>query len=492
MMENKKILLHLRSSTTMENKKKNNYWSMMMMMLLLLSITLNILLLKTHSYDNQSSTEMKEDLSWAKTAAAEAEAVAALTCSGHGRALLDSLVENGSPSCECNSCFSGPDCSIFLDDCVSNVDSGDPLFLEPFWMGHAESSAILTSGWHRMSYVYPDHMFTSPELQRKILAIHAIIGNAYTDNRFFIFGAGSIQLLNAAVYALSPDQNSSDPPARVVVSVPFYPVYQNQTELFDSNEFQFQGDTSLWSNETRWNNSSAKFIEFVTSPNNPDGMLKNPVLQGPNAYTIYDHAYYWPHFTSMQGPVDGDVNIFTISKLTGHASSRLGWAFVKDKATYERMSAYMMFSTMGASRDTQLRALKLLKVVLKDNGRQLFEFGFNTMKIRWEKLSNAFSKSKRFSLQEIPDQLFCNYFNKTRGPSPAYAWVKCEWEEDSDCIEVFKEAKILGRRGSLFGSGDGYVRLSLIKTQDDFDLLLKRINQLVANEKGAEGSVHAI
>ncbi|CAM8973193.1 unnamed protein product [Rhodiola kirilowii] len=75
---------------------------------------------------------MKEDLSWAKTAAAEAEAVAALTCSGHGRALLDSLVENGSHSCECNSCFSGPDCSIFLDDCVSNVDSGDPLFLEPF------------------------------------------------------------------------------------------------------------------------------------------------------------------------------------------------------------------------------------------------------------------------------------------------------------------------------------------------------------------------
>ncbi|KAL9666951.1 hypothetical protein QQ045_001295 [Rhodiola kirilowii] len=156
----------------------------------------------------------------------------------------------------------------------------------------------------------------------------------------------------------------------------------------------------------------------------------------------------------MQGPVDGDVNIFTISKLTGHASSRLGWAFVKDKATYERMSAYMMFSTMGASRDTQLRALKLLKV-------------------------------------EIP-QLFCNYFNKTRGPSPAYAWVKCEWEEDSDCIEVFKEAKILGRRGGLFGSGDGYVRLSLIKTQDDFDLLLKRINQLVGNEKEAEGSVHAI
>ncbi|KAL9668049.1 hypothetical protein QQ045_002422 [Rhodiola kirilowii] len=96
------------------------------------------------------------------------------------------------------------------------------IVLGAVWMDHAESSAILTSGWHRMSYIYPYHVFTSPELQRKILAVHAIVGNAYTDNRFFIFGAGSTQLLNAAVYALSPDQNSSDPPARVVVSAPFY------------------------------------------------------------------------------------------------------------------------------------------------------------------------------------------------------------------------------------------------------------------------------
>lgn len=40
------------------------------------------------------------------------------------------------------------------------------------------------------------------------------------------------------------------------------------------------------------------------------------------AFGIYDHAYYWPHFTPIPAAVeygDRDVAIFTLSKLTGHA-----------------------------------------------------------------------------------------------------------------------------------------------------------------------------
>jgi histidinol-phosphate/aromatic aminotransferase/cobyric acid decarboxylase-like protein len=67
------------------------------------------------------------------------------------------------------------------------------------------------------------------------------------------------------------------------------------------------------------------FIEFVTSPNNPDGQLRKAVLHGyPNAKAIYDHAYYWPHFSPIPTPADEDIMIFTISKLTGHAGARFG------------------------------------------------------------------------------------------------------------------------------------------------------------------------
>ena len=99
---------------------------------------------------------------------------------------------------------------------------------------------------------------------------------------------------------------------------------------------------------------------------------------------------------------------------------------MKDEAVYQRMVWYMTLSSMGVSRDAQLRALKLLKVVLKRDGRRIFDFAYNTMSKRWEKLSSAVSKSKRYSLQAIPPQ-FCNFFKKVRGPSPGDAHLSSKF-----------------------------------------------------------------
>lgn len=65
----------------------------------------------------------------------------------------------------------------------------------------------------------------------------------------------------------------------------------------------------------------------------------------------------------------------------------------------------------------------------------------------------------------------------------AYAWVKCEREEDTDCSEVLQAANVIGRSGSIFSAEDRYVRLSLIRSQDDFDILIQRLNQLVSEER---------
>ncbi|KAK3009560.1 hypothetical protein RJ639_013537 [Escallonia herrerae] len=309
------------------------------------SIVLNLLLL-FYLFVGDNSRKL---LSWGSRAAAEAEAVASLSCSGHGRAYLDGLLVDGIPVCECNSCFDGPDCSVFVQDpwwklyfkaaltarpsqglgqqhvplgirrllllvgkwavgiCVtSNPDSnleafshnpeygsfaslafessamtncanqrftGDPLLLEPFWMQHAASSAILVAGWHRMSYSFDEKSsIISQELKKHIRRVHAIVGNAVTDQRFIVFGAGSTQLLNAAVHALSLDSTSS--PSAVVVSAPFYP-----TDFFDSLDYKFYGDTSMGKNTS---DVSTNVIEFVISPNNPDGMWRKEVLQGPS------------------------------------------------------------------------------------------------------------------------------------------------------------------------------------------------------------------
>lgn len=90
-------------------------------------------------------------------------------------------------------------------------------------MQNAAKSAIAVAGWHRMSYSYPDKSSMSAELENHIRTVHAIVGNAVTEGRYIVFGAGSTHLLNAALYALSSD-NFNSSPASVLVSVPYYKV----------------------------------------------------------------------------------------------------------------------------------------------------------------------------------------------------------------------------------------------------------------------------
>ena len=94
-----------------------------------------------------------------------------------------------------------------------------------------------------------------------------------------------------------------------------------------SEDYEFSGDTLLWKMsglDSSSHSQSQNIVEFVTSPNNPDGELKKAVVGGPFVKTIHDLAYYWPHFTAIPAPADEDLMIFTISKLTGHAGSRFG------------------------------------------------------------------------------------------------------------------------------------------------------------------------
>ncbi|KAI3810421.1 hypothetical protein L1987_20033 [Smallanthus sonchifolius] len=252
-------------------------------------------------------------------------------------------------------------------------------------MQNADDTAVMISGWHRMSYDYADNTMMSIELEKHIRKLHSVAGNAVTEGRYIVFGVGSSQLLSAAVYALSSETSSS--PSKVLASAPFYSIYKDQTVFFNSKNFRFEGDANSWESNDFTNNMDV--VEFVTSPNNPDGELKKSILEGK---TIYDHAYYWPEFTPIPGPSDEDLMIFTLSKLTGHAGTRFGWVIIKDKNVYEKVLKDIYLADMGISKDTQLRVLKILKVATQEDGKPFFEFAYNKMRDRWERLTSVFSK----------------------------------------------------------------------------------------------------
>ena len=90
---------------------------------------------------------------------------------------------------------------------------------------------------------------------------------------------------------------------------------------------------------------------------------------------------------------------------------------IKDKSVYDKFLQYIQFADLGISKDTQLRVLKLLKVVLEGDGKSLFQYGYYKMSDRWERLIPIFSNSKRFSLQKRQPS-HCNFFNQTRLPTP--------------------------------------------------------------------------
>ncbi|GJN04565.1 hypothetical protein PR202_ga22126 [Eleusine coracana subsp. coracana] len=393
---------------------------------------------------------------WALQAAQEAEAVASIACSGHGQVFQDGVAgEGGRPV-------------------------GDPLFMEPYWRRHAAASAVVLPGWHRMSYLTTDSLFQSVELENQIRRLHSAVGNAVVDGKHLVFGTGSTQLINALVHALSSylSPDATLPPVTVVATAPYYPQYRSQTTMFGGRKYRWGGNTALWANAT----ARRSFIEFVTSPNNPDTLLQKPVLGGSSA--IVDHAYYWPHITHIPAPADEDVMLFTMSKLSGHAGSRFGWALIRDENVARRAYEYVQNSSLGASQDTQLRMLRIVKVILANlrGEEDMLAFGHDVLRTRWRRLSDIVSRSRRISLQEIHPQ-YCTYFNRVREPSPAYAWVKCEREEDGDCYQALLRAKIITRSGVGNEATSRYTRMSLLKSDDDFDVLMERVTDLVDAEK---------
>lgn len=89
-------------------------------------------------------------------------------------------------------------------------------------------------------------------------------------------------------------------------------------ELLRSGLYKWAGDANTFDKD-------GPYIEVVCSPNNPDGALRQAVVnRGDQRQVIYDLAYYWPQYTAITGPADHDIMLFTSSKCTGHAGSRVG------------------------------------------------------------------------------------------------------------------------------------------------------------------------
>ncbi|XP_024960896.1 L-tryptophan--pyruvate aminotransferase 1 [Cynara cardunculus var. scolymus] len=363
-------------------------------------------------------------------------------------------------------------------DGLINLDHGDPTMYEAFWRKMGDKCTVVIKGYEHLSYFSTNKnpcWFLEPKLEDSIRSLHGAVGNAETDGYTIVVGTGSSQLLQAVLYALAP-QDQPDP-INVVSAAPFYSSYPETTNIVRSGVYKWAGDAHGFDKDE-------PYIEFVTSPNNPNGVIRGPVVNRDGGFVVYDLAYYWPQYTPITSSLDFDIMLFTASKCTGHAGSRIGWALVKDKEVAKKMITFVVASSIGVSKESQLRVAKILQVVAdgckrfgSSDGDNLFEYGRNVLAKRWEILRETVKNTQMFTLPKYPLQ-HCNYNGDLTQAHPAFAWIKCK-DGMEECEKVFKGVKILVRSGRRFGSDPGYARVSMMGKDEEFNGLIERLSSVI-------------
>ncbi|KAL6897802.1 hypothetical protein ACP4OV_006761 [Aristida adscensionis] len=360
-------------------------------------------------------------------------------------------------------------------DSIVNLDHGDPMMYEAFWRGAGERGTIVMPAWQTMSY-FSDFggfcWFLEPELEREVRRLHRLVGNAVVDGYYLLAGTGSTQLFQAALYALSPAADGS--PMSVVSPAPYYSSYPSVTNFLSSSLYRWAGDANTF--------DGGACIELVCSPNNPDGGMRKAVVKSESSKAIHDFAYYWPQYTPITEMAAQDIMLFTVSKCTGHAGSRLGWALVKDREVALKMIKFMELNTIGVSKDSQLRAAKILRAACDghkvsapgDEKSSIFRFGRRQMAERWRTLRAAVAASGIFSLpEEVPG--YCTFAKETMTANPPFAWLRCEKEGVDDLEGLLREKKIMTRGGTKFGADGRVVRVSMLDTNEAFNVFMDRL-----------------
>ncbi|PON99016.1 Trytophan aminotransferase [Trema orientale] len=372
-------------------------------------------------------------------------------------------------------------------EAVINLDQGDPTVYESFWGKAGEKCTMVIKGNELMSYISDLRKpcwFLEEELENTIKRLHRVAGNAVVDDRYVVVGTGSTQLYQAVLYALTTGGTAPDQqPVPVVCAAPYYSQYADETDFLRSGLYKWAGDAYAFDKE-------GPYIEVVTSPNNPDGttreavVISSPADQGK---VLYDLAYYWPQYTPITRAADYDIMYFTFSKSTGHAGSRIGWALVKDEEIARKMTKFIELSSIGVSKDSQLRAAKIMGVICDgyqdfksdENSENFFEYAHQLMADRWKRLREVVARSNVFSLPKYPQE-YCLFHGEFTESFPAFAWLKSkEGAIDEDCEKFLRESyKIVGRGGRRFGADPSYARLSMLSREEVFQQFLDRLQSI--------------
>lgn len=211
---------------------------------------------------------------------------------------------------------------------------GNPGFIQELFKNTSIDLSIKPDIAH---YKYAKHPLES--LISEIKLLHLTHKNALiTNNTHIVITVGAVQALQAALsYYQSKGFN------KVFVPKPYWGRFDDFISI---------------SKLSQVSEPDKDAINFITSPNNPDGLsqIHLPAM-------IRDACYNWSHYAKETYLSTDVITVFSHSKLSGFSSTRIGWAVVQDKEIADYMQNYVNIFTSGVPIEAQLSADKVIHLI---------------------------------------------------------------------------------------------------------------------------------
>jgi len=355
--------------------------------------------------------------------------------------------------CICNQCYSGTNCTIVNPNCVIQLNHQQCTLCREWWR-RVEEKSVMSLDFQLKYQEYPSQSGLGPLLTETIRKVHQQANNAETEGYHMVFGTGGTQLLHAFLYAFNQMMKR---PLNIYSRTPYYQYYKTYSDM---------NPCISTFNQSRDMNPR-DVLEFVAIPNNPDGAIHQRSFYN-TPLVVYDLVYYWPHNTEGVTKASFPIMLFSLSKMTGHSSSRFGWALIKDKTLADHMVNYIWLLSHGVAIESQYRAYKVLSNILetKDN---FYIYMKQLMMRRWDRLLDIFQRFGRGRFTILSPKGF------------VVAWIRCnQLERNQTCHQLFLENNIFVNPGETYGSDPNHARFNMQGEESTFDILLNYLVKMMS------------
>lgn len=291
---------------------------------------------------------------------------------------------------------------------------------------------------------------------------------------------GSLQTIFALVYGIVASE--PDKKFLFVEKIPFYSFHEHAISFREYTNARFQGfndpkDIKLNPNET--------LVEFVTSPNNPDGTYRQPYTDA--KIIIADFVFSSPSYGSDgSGYIKDNIawlakargegkHVFafnSVSKALGKPGYRLGYMWFPMSDTYaasifHNYFAYIWKLTVGGSTPGVADALNLMSALtaLPDAGQALRSDAFKTISKRHEIVKTEILK--RYPGSEV---------SSIPGSPTLFAKINSAQTKEMTAEQMlFKTFNVAVDNGNTMGATEDFVRINLCGYSGDLAEFLNRL-----------------